>query len=491
MFAKFQARLRAQPLIKNFLAASGGNVIYFGAQMVRNLFLANLLGPAGFGAWNLGLVLLSYGQWSQLTILNSFRLEGPRCRGRGDLEKLEMLRRLTWTACIVPALFLCLLVALSTCWLADPGVRQAVWMLATLLVTFQLFNYVFAELNLEERFVISSKMKSGFAVANMILTLVLAYAWGFGGAVLAQLISYWLLFFFYRQEFSLVQAPLFNWAFFRDQFKIGFPVGLNGVIYGFFITIDQTVIASTLGVAVLGQYALTAMARSSIGLIPGAIGEVLYMRTSNEYGRTGQVGAVLPLIMKADIYQAYLVAPLIGLAIICAPVLIKLILPAYQSGVAPLQIFLLGLFFTFPVNTGVLMTAVGLAHKLMVYYTVATILQAVLVLAGAHWWSLVGVALSTVVTGVVLFVLINVCGLTRLGVDRARVVAHLLWCTLPIGGVLLGLGVGWLVVSKGNNLSPAFLREVLWMAIFLMLNIPLLVWGVRRAVSWESQAQDF
>ncbi len=486
MFANIQTFLQARPLAKNFLAAAGGNFLYFGAQMARNLFLANLVGPAGFGAWNLGLVLLSYGQWSHLTLLNGFRLEGARCRGRGDLTTLAVLRRLTWSACVLPSLFLSLFAAIIVIWVKDPGVGQAVWMMAALLVPFQLFNYVFSELNLEERFVVSSQMKSSFAVANLVLTLILAYTWGFWGAVLAQLASYGLLFWLYRREFSLFQAPLFDWALFQKQFTIGLPVGLNGVIHGLFITIDQTMISSTLGVAVLGQYALTAMARSSVGLIPSAIGEVVYMRTANEYGKTHQVEAVLPLILKMDVYLAYAIAPLIGLGFIWAPSVIKLILPAYQPGVEPLQIFLLGLFFTFPVNTGILMTGVGLAKNLTVYYGVATVLQAVLVLAGAHWWALAGVALATLVTSLALFILINLRGLALLEVELARIGGHLLWCTLPFGGILLGLGVGWLVVAKGINLTPTLGRELLWSLIFLALTTPLLLWGGRRAVARQA-----
>jgi hypothetical protein len=154
--------------------------------------------------------------------------------------------------------------------------------------------------------------------------------------------------------------------------------------------------------------------------------------------------------------------------------------------VEPLQIFLLGLFFTFPVNTGILMTGVGLAKNLTVYYGVATVLQAVLVLAGAHWWALAGVALATLVTSLALFILINLRGLALLEVELARIGGHLLWCTLPFGGILLGLGVGWLVVAKGINLTPTLGRELLWSLIFLALTTPLLLWGGRRAVARQA-----
>jgi O-antigen/teichoic acid export membrane protein len=473
------ARLQSSPLLKNSVAASSGKVVFFTASLVRNLFLARLIGPFDFGTWTLGLVWLQYAQWSHFTLLNAYRLEGARSRGAGNKDNLVRLSRLTWTACVFPAA----LVALAACgvayWESHAG-RNAALFLAALLLPYQMYLFASTSLGVEEKFTVLARMQVIYAVLNMGLTLGLAFFWGFWGALIAQVVSYLVILIAYRKQFPLHLTPLFDWALIRNQIRIGLPIGLNGVIYTVFVTIDRTMVAYGLGLAALGPYGLTALARSSIGLLPDAISEVVYMRTSTLYGETRTVSSVLPMILQADRIVAHLAAPVIGLVVIWTPWAVHLVLPDYQSGSQALQIFLTGFFFVLPLYAGVLLTSIGKAAELSVIYMIVTCAQAMFVWLGIRSFEIGGAALGTVGGSLLLFLMMNIWCLTRVGVRAKDVTGHMLRCLAPFVVMVLGLGIGWAMMRGWHTEGRLPLRELMASGVFVLINLPLAFFGVRQ-----------
>jgi O-antigen/teichoic acid export membrane protein len=198
---------------------------------------------------------------------------------------------------------------------------------------------------------------------NLLFTLSFGLKWKIWGILLAQPISYGIALFLFRVKTSLFFKPFLNKNLFIEEMKIGFPVWLNGLFYTFFIVIDRTLIPIGLGIEALGLYSLSSMARSSIGLIPSSVGDVVYMRGATEYGANEQRRPPLSLLLRTNRIIANFTALPIGIAILWAPVGVRLLLPSYLHGLLALQLFLFGLFFLFPTYGGTLLTIIGRAKR--------------------------------------------------------------------------------------------------------------------------------
>lgn len=487
MLAERLRAVRQNPLTKNIVAALGGNVVFWIASFVRNLFLANLLGPTDFGAWNLGLVFIQYAQWSHFSLLNSFRLEGARSRGAGNMAKLGKIRQLTWTACTVPAFVVTVVAGAISLYLPDHDTQNATLMLVTLLLPYQLYTFVASYLSVEERFSVLARVQIAYSVTNMILTLALAWKWGYAGALAAQLISYLLALFLSRQYIHLSFSPLWDGPFMLEQIRVGLPIGLNGILYTLFISLDRTLVASILGFTALGHYSLTALTRSTIGLLPSAISDVIYMRASTRYGETRSVVDVRPLILHTDLLLAYVIAPLLGLAVIWVPWGVRWFLPSYNQGVVAVQIFLVGLFFTFPVYAGVLLTSIGRAKDLLWIYGAATILQGVWVVLWLPSLGITGAALATACSSSILFLVINVWGLRYAELNAHLITRHILDCLCPLACLLGAAALAWMGAIRLELTNEIILQPIFMSFMVLGMSLPLLWWRIRRLSSLNEQ----
>lgn len=483
------AKLGQYPLFRNILAAFGGNSVFFVLQAIRNLLIARLLTPTSFGAWNLGLVLVQYAQWSQLGVLNAFRLEAPRSRGADDPMRLASLRRLTWTMSTLPSTLISLVALAVAHFLPDQELRQALLVLGFVLVPLQIYQYANSYLSTQERFGLSARLQSVLATVNIVLTLAMGYAWGFWGILGAQVVSYGLVLLVYRKDFGLFTKPLFNRPLLLEQMRVGFPFLLTGFSYSLFLSTDRLVVASTLGIAALGQYALTSMARSSIGLIPAAISEVVYMRASYHFGSSQMKDPPTDMMLRFNLGVAYGSAIPIGLSVILVAPFVTLVLPKYQDGILPLQIFMVGLFFAFPLFGGMLLTIVNRAIELAVISGIITGLQFALAWLIIPRFGLEGAAAVTVVSSAALFAVTNWWGLRRF-IGELRTIGHVAECCLPWVWMLVTMGVSFMAAQLMLGAAAGALGFLLTSLVFVLLMGPLVFWGSRRLIGSAPAALD-
>jgi O-antigen/teichoic acid export membrane protein len=468
----------------NLIAATGGSVLFFAASLVRNLFLARVVGPLDFGAWTLGLVFLQYAQWSHFSLINAYRLGGARAAGAGDQKRVELLRRQTWTASVFPAGALSLLLVVAGLALHDQGARNASLMAAATLLPFQLYAFANSSLSIMERFTVAAGMQATYSVVNLVLTVALALPFTFWGAVAAQVLAYLVALYAFRKRLALIVRPMLDWPLIIEQVRIGLPLALNGIVYSLFVTLDRTFVAVTIGLAALGQYGLTALARSSLGLIPGAIGEVVYMRAANLFGETKNLKALVPLIRESDLRIGYSVGLATMVGLVWAPWLVRLVLPAYAAGITSVEIFMFGLYFLFPQYAGVFLTVVGRASDLTGIYAGATVLEGALVLAGVRWHGIEGAAVATVAAGVVLFLAVNAWGLSRMPMKASRVALHVAECLAPVPLLAVALSAGLALNARAARVPS---MELLVSLLLLLVGSPLAIRVLGRRLWRESR----
>jgi O-antigen/teichoic acid export membrane protein len=473
--------LSRRPLLRNMGAAMAGNSGYFFFQIIRNFFIAGILGPLYFGAWNLGMVLLQYAQLTHLGILNAFRLDGARSRGAGNVEKLERLRRLTWTILFVTAAGTSVLAIIASIFIQQAIVRISVVVLAFCLLPLQFYQFQLASLMAEEKFVFSSRIQILFAAINLFLTVILGFVWSFWGILCAQIMSYGITFAAIRNRLLLFPPFQFEKKLWTEQFRVGFPIWLNAVAYTILVAVDRTLIPIGLGMTALGHYSLTALARSSIGLIPSSVSEVIYVRASTEYGAHGLAKTTVSLILRSNRLIALLTIIPIGLAILWIPLIIRLILPAYQPGIPALQIFLMGLFFLFPVFGGTLLTVIGRAKENLAIMCFTVVLQIGLVLIGMKLLGLEGISFATGISTMFYYSVANWWCFRRM-IGNRPALGHIIFCAMPWGGFVVSLQIINIVFRKQWIFSGDLLQTVLASILLCILMLPMIIIGVRQSL---------
>jgi O-antigen/teichoic acid export membrane protein len=212
-------------------------------------------------------------------------------------------------------------------------------------------------------------------------------------------------------------------------------------------------------------------------LIPSSVSEVVYMRASTEYGASGRQVPPLRLILRANQLIAYFSALPIGLAVFWTPLIVRLILPAYEPGIHALQIFLLGLFFLFPNYGGTFLTVIGHAGEASVILGLTAALQVGLVFIGISIAGLKGVAIATVASSAFYFATVNWWGLRRyIGSYQAGV--HLLDCILPWIGLILSAAISISLVNGVEVAVPTLGAVVLSSVLMMSLLTPLIFWRI-------------
>ena len=466
LFPELRRRLQENKTLSHAVSASGGKTFVFAASFVRNLLLARLIGPLELGIWSFGLVLLQYAQWSHFTILSAFRLELPRKRGAGLVEEIPDLRRLTWTSTTFPAL-LVVAGALGAVFLVEnTALKWSVLILAAVLLPQQWYLYVTSSLSADGHFPALARLQIAYALVSVFLTVFMAWQWGLRGALVAQVLSYGAVLALFSRKVPLLMRPLFRKELLLEQFWIGLPVGINGIIYTFFVTIDRTLVASLAGVVALGHYSLTVFVRSSLGLLPDAISEVMYVHTSARVGAKESIASIQSMIRRADVLIAWGAAALIGPAVIWVGWFVRIFLPAYATGIVAVRIFIVGMFFTFPTYTGVLLTSLGRATTLMKYYVVATIVQAVLVTVFLPAAGISGAAVATFCSGALLFFMINLLGPRASGANAGW--SHVARCLVPWFGMIGGVAAA-LIALPGFDATASLARHLSATSLYLIV----------------------
>lgn len=324
---------------------AGGNFLSTLLRMAGGLLTAKVVEPAVLGLFNgMGLVL-GYVPFLQLGILNGLNRELPYYAGQGDQQRVDTLAAAAqaWTFLIGGVVALGLLGLSIWClWMGKPQ-EAAGW--ATYAVGALTLFYGQYYLQITYR---TSHDFARLALVNVIengaaLTLVLLVWWlSFYGLCLRSLLM-GLIFMALLWHWRPVRiGPKWNRAALWHLLKIGAPIFGVGQLYAWWAVLDSTLVLKYLGVEGLGLYALALMAGPAMQMLPDALSQISYPRMAEQYGRNRRVNDLCQLVQRPILWMTLGMVPLVIMAWIALPALIKLFLPKYVGGIAAAQWSLVG-----------------------------------------------------------------------------------------------------------------------------------------------------
>jgi O-antigen/teichoic acid export membrane protein len=165
-----------------------------------------------------------------------------------------------------------------------------------------------------------------------------------------------------------------------------------------------------LGATALGYYGIGVKAAAPLSLLARVSSHVMYPRFGERYGETGAVASLRRYVEAPSLTMALVLPSVLGLICTALPGLIRLALPAYEPGIRPAQVLVMGLVFyglmSMPL---VFLTTIGR----QIVYTIAffaamPVMAAACVGSVSLGWGLTGVAAAAAATYCVVATVITV-----------------------------------------------------------------------------------
>jgi len=312
-------------------ALAGGNLLDKVFRLIGGLLQTRYILPEALGAFNgIGLVL-GFGRFLQLGVMNGLNRELPYYFGRKDVARVHELAAAAQAWALILGATLAVPFAGVGVWhlLRGDWAMAVGWGSNSLLAL--IFFYVTMYLPATYR---TASDFARLATANVIqsavaLALVATIAlWGFYGlclrATIPALIGLWIL----RRWQPIDVRPKWSLRHLRHLLIVGLPIFAVGELGGsLWVLVDQRLVQHYLDDRGLGLYYLVVVVGSTVELLPQSVSQVLYPRMAEHYGRTHDLWAIIVMNIRPTLLLVASMLPVVVLGWWLARPLTKLLLP--------------------------------------------------------------------------------------------------------------------------------------------------------------------
>lgn len=322
------------------VAVAGGNYYAMAMTLIAGVVVGRYVDPEVLGKFGAFALVLGYIPFLQVGVLNGLNRELPYYIGKGETDRVQDLAAAgQFWACLLGTLVGMTLVVMGV-WNAIGGNwENAVgWWTYAVLGFLLFYNTNYLQLTYRTshdfaRLAIAKVFESTTGVA----LIVLVVWWGFYGlcikALMAALVGLGIL-YCWR---PIRVWPKWNWNCIKHLFKIGCPIFIVGQIYAYWAVIVSTWVLSALGKEGMGLYTVVTMATVAMETIPLAIGQIIYPRMAQEWGREPSVGGIIRVAYKPVLFSFLGMIPCMVIAYFCVEPAVKLLLPKYVGAIPAIK----------------------------------------------------------------------------------------------------------------------------------------------------------
>lgn len=325
------------------LTAMLGAVMSF----ISGIIVRNMIDPAIYGIFISSSIALTYIAVTELGVTRSMVRDVPYLRERGDKEKADQLKNVTftYTVCIMPVLEIAImLIAGAIVERSVPDSSLLAWGIRINGIVAALASitlYVESLLRVDSLFKRYSATTTICNVITFIAMVWLVKEFGFiglyGGTIAGLLIKIALNFQVLKQRKFTINTNTLN-----QMIITGFPLLITSFIWSVMLSVSNLVITTYLGMAALGMYSIATITYSTVMLIPQSINQVMYPKMSAYYGHTNSRDALVANVRKIGKLISIITAFVLVIGYYILPLFVTRFLPAYLDGITASRTVLLG-----------------------------------------------------------------------------------------------------------------------------------------------------
>lgn len=386
-------------LKKEFSILMLSTIFFQFSSMVVNFIGAKFLGPTLWGKWNILNLFLLYGPNMQLGVLNAMNREIPFLRGKGEWELIKKIQRNVFSFHILTGTFLAVFINILSFLIFPKDL-----LLPGLLMEFLLFFtmiYVYFQTYLK-----SSLYFHLFGVQQFFLGLSLVLLLPFliiypklSIFILIRTISLVIVLWIIRKKLNFQFTFELDFSLIKKLIKIGWPILAVGLIHTATVTVDRIVIAKYLGSTQVGYYSIALMVMNVTLLIPMIVGQQIYPRIAECWGKTGSISEVLKWMKKQMKVSILFTALIVGFIAFATEPLITVFLPKYLPGLpAVYPVLLVPLLISFSGSISNVMNSLGEQRLFLAVQIFSLIILVILDVTFVKLgYGIVGVSWATVI----------------------------------------------------------------------------------------------
>ena len=333
-------------LRSDYIISILSTVIHAGLIFVYGVFVKHYVLPDEYGLYVTANIVLTYMNYLQLGVLNSYNRDYPQAVGGVDHDRMSKLQNTTFTYLMFTYIITGLVISAVVQILASKhimavGVSNGICLLCVVAVLSNITSIFSTKYRSHGMFYKASIIQIISTTAQVLIGGMIVFFIGYYGIYCALLLSSISSLFFMRKDVRSVKISI-DRVLLLDMIKTGIPLLINGFIWTIIATSDQFIILFFSTRESLGLYSVAQTVFSVTMLLPQTISQVMYVKLSNSYGKTGDKKELFQLTKKCSTIITILNSCMFAFVYTILPVFVNFFMPAYNSSVLAAQIMCVG-----------------------------------------------------------------------------------------------------------------------------------------------------
>lgn len=346
-----------------------GQVVHFSSTMmiatmigmIQGILVLKLVPPSIYGIWASLTLILEYGIYFHLGLINGMERAIPFFRGKGEDKKAHLVAGASKFNILIlaggGAVILALLVLLpGRFW--RPEIRLGIFFVGLSALVFLGTQYYMALLKVNQRFKQVGYIQLIIQI-SMAICLILIWKLGFFGLCIRAVLTAIIGLGFASILASSPHKARFNAPMTAYLFRTGLPIMSVGAVMIVLFSFDRLIILSFLGTTLVGYYGICMALLRMMNLFPMVVGQVFAPVMAHTYGATMSPRSLVKHAVRASALATAMSVAASGCLYFFIPFFVNRFLENYSYGIPSARIVLLtGIMIAISVGPGFLLQTI-------------------------------------------------------------------------------------------------------------------------------------
>lgn len=470
-------------LLSNTIIFTFSNYISTGLSFFSSFVIRKVLGPLTMGLYSELMIVLEYGKFHHLGMINALEREVPFYLGKKELQRVEEIKKTILAFISFSAFNVGMLLFIISFFAGSH--RIGLRFVALLILIETIISFYEALLQSYNRFKSWSIFIIFIGILEVLLKIVFVIKFGFNGLLVSMALTGLITIatYHYWGKCRVDLRAKIHLKEVARLLKLGLPLIVFRIMYLLSMSVDKLAIIFFLGRLQLGYYSIATMVYNYLTLLPKFSYKTLYPKFMEAFGKKEDIEDVKKYLIIPNRVFACFFSVLVGLAIIILPFFVAYLLPRFKNGILPAQIVAFTSFFSVLIYTwNYLLIALYEQKRLAGLYGISVIIAVVINVFFIKVLNLhiAGVALATLISQFLFTTLLICYGYryyTRSVLEHLKLLYSLYFpSVLIVLAFILTVEYYPRIVSVKKDL----LDMAVGCAIFLIVASPLIYQTVKR-----------